>query len=100
MGDYCDGCQYRRHPLFSEDEPSLQISLYYDDLEICNALGSKTKIHKLGMQIVIRCTIYVITYSYVTEFWEMDPNHTFVFVFGYISTYYMDSTMCILQDIS
>jgi len=48
LGDYCDGYQYRRHPLFSEDKPSLQIALYYDDLEICNALGSKTKIHKLG----------------------------------------------------
>ena len=29
---------------------SLQIMLYYDDLEACNPLGSKAKIHKLGIR--------------------------------------------------
>lgn len=48
MGDYCDGEQYKQHPLFKDDPCALQIRLYYDDLEICNALGSKTKKHKLG----------------------------------------------------
>lgn len=48
MGDYCDGHQFKHHPLFSEDPCALQIFLYYDDLEVCNPLGSKTKVHKLG----------------------------------------------------
>lgn len=48
MGDYCDGELFLNHPLFQEDPSALQIRLYYDDLEVCNALGSKTKKHKLG----------------------------------------------------
>jgi len=48
IGDYCDSEQFSNHPLFTEDNHALQINLYYDDLEVCNALGSKTKIHKLG----------------------------------------------------
>ena len=31
-----------------EDPCALQIKLYYDDLEVTNALGSKTIKHKLG----------------------------------------------------
>ena len=30
---------------------SLQIFLYYNDLEVCNPLGSKAKIHKLSMYL-------------------------------------------------
>lgn len=26
----------------------LQINIYYDDAEVCNPLGSKSKVHKLG----------------------------------------------------
>ena len=48
MGDFCDGEQFKEHALFKDDPTALQICLYYDDLEICNALGSKTKKHKLG----------------------------------------------------
>lgn len=48
MGDYCDGELFKHHPLFQDDPCALQIRLYYDDLEMCNALGSKTKKHKLG----------------------------------------------------
>lgn len=50
IGDYCDALQYQEHPLFMEDPCALQIRFYYDDIEICNALGSKTKTHKLGKQ--------------------------------------------------
>ena len=49
IGDYCDGEQFKTHPLFSGDPDALQICIFYDDLEICNALGSKAKIHKLSM---------------------------------------------------
>ena len=48
MGDYCDSEQFRHHPLFQHDKTALQINPYYDDLEVCNPLGSKAKIHKLG----------------------------------------------------
>ncbi len=49
LGDYCDGEQFRSHPLFQKDACALQVTLYYDDVEVCNPLGSKAKIHKLGM---------------------------------------------------
>ncbi len=49
MSDYTDAEQYKYHPLFQGDPCALQIKLYYDDIEVCNALGSKTKKHKLGI---------------------------------------------------
>lgn len=48
IGDYCDGDLFRENKLFQEDPCALQIQLYYDELEICNPLGSKAKKHKLG----------------------------------------------------
>ena len=48
MEDYCDGKVFKSHPLFSCHRESLQIHFYYDDVEFCNPLGSKAKIHKLG----------------------------------------------------
>ncbi|XP_028418114.1 uncharacterized protein LOC114543241 [Dendronephthya gigantea] len=48
MRDYCDGYQFKMHPLFSVKPTALQIMLYYDDLETCNPLGSRATIHKLG----------------------------------------------------
>ena len=48
IGDYCDGSQCKAHPLFSTDPYALQIQLYYDDMEVCNPLGSNVKRHKLG----------------------------------------------------
>ena len=46
--DYCDGDVCKSHPLFSACANSLQILLYYDDIEVCNPLGAKRKKHKLG----------------------------------------------------
>ena len=46
LGDYCDGELYTTSALFQEDPCALQIQLYYDELELCNPLGSKK--HKLG----------------------------------------------------
>lgn len=48
MRDYCDGKQFSEHPLFSEEPEALQIQLYYDDIDVCNPIGSKSVIHKLG----------------------------------------------------
>ena len=47
LSDYCDGSAYKSHPLFSQIHHSLELILYYDDVEICNPLGSKAKNHKL-----------------------------------------------------
>ena len=41
------------HPLFSSHRQALQIHFYYDDVEVCNPLGSKAKIHKLGKKMII-----------------------------------------------
>ena len=49
MGDYCDGELFRKNELFQQDPCALQIQLYYDELEVCNPLGSKAKKHKLGI---------------------------------------------------
>jgi len=48
MSDYCDGTSYKESDFFQKYPTALQIILYYDDVEICNPLGSKSKIHKLG----------------------------------------------------
>lgn len=48
LSDYCDGKQYREHTLFSTDPVALQLILYYDELELCNPLGSRRKKHKIG----------------------------------------------------
>ena len=48
MEDYCDGLQFKTHALFSSEPHSLQIMLYFDEVEICNPLGSSSKIHKIG----------------------------------------------------
>ena len=48
LRDLCDGSLHSRNNLAK----GLEIILYYDDVEICNPLGSKAKIHKLGKQLI------------------------------------------------
>lgn len=48
ISDFCDSQSFKSHPLFSVHADALQIFFYYDDLEVCNPLGSKAKIHKLS----------------------------------------------------
>ena len=48
MQDFCDGAAYKLHPLFSIDPHGLQIIAYFDELEVCNPIGSFAQIHKLG----------------------------------------------------
>lgn len=52
LADYCDGAMYKTHSLFSvgSEIPPLEIMAYYDDVEVCNPLGSRAKKHKLGMK--------------------------------------------------
>ncbi len=44
MRDMCDGSVFKEHPVFKGDN----IIAYYDEIELCNPLGSSTKKHKLG----------------------------------------------------
>ena len=48
MRDYCDGQQFKTHPLFSTNLKAIQISLFFDEFEVVNPLGSKRGIHKIG----------------------------------------------------
>ena len=47
--DFCDGSVFKSHPLFSVDHLALQLIAYFDELELCNPLGSHVKQHKLGI---------------------------------------------------
>lgn len=47
--DFCDGLLFSEHPLFSRVPHALQVIAYYDELELCNPLGSHVKQHKLGI---------------------------------------------------
>ena len=49
LEDFCDGSLFQVHPLFSCDPCALQIIAYFDELEVCNPLGSHVKKHKLGL---------------------------------------------------
>jgi hypothetical protein len=40
LSDYCDGDAFKSHPLFSVELNALQLLMYYDDVELCNPLGS------------------------------------------------------------
>ena len=48
LHDICDGQYYKDHSFFRAHSNALQVMLYYDDVEMCNPLGSKTKKNKLG----------------------------------------------------
>ena len=47
LRDMCDGSYFREHPLFQAHPDALQLQLFYDDVEVVNPLGTKTKKHKL-----------------------------------------------------
>ena len=49
MEDFCDGSLFQKHALFSKDPHALQIIAYYDEVKMCNPLGSHIKKHKLGI---------------------------------------------------
>lgn len=45
----CDGSEFKKHPLYLAEPQSLQVMLYFDEAELCNPLGSSSKIHKIGV---------------------------------------------------
>lgn len=48
LRSHVDGYRFKNHPFLQRHNKVFYILLYYDELEIANALGSKTIIHKLG----------------------------------------------------
>ena len=58
LGDYCDGADFSSHSLFGTKQNSLQVMLYYDDVEVCNPLGTKVKRHKLGNNSLVTSILF------------------------------------------
>ena len=50
LSDFCDGSYFSSHSLFGVCSGALQILFYYDDVEMCNPLGSHSKKHRLGIK--------------------------------------------------
>ena len=48
LRNFHDGCYAKQHPVFSKNDRWLAISLYNDDMETANPLGSHATVHKLG----------------------------------------------------
>ena len=96
LGDYCDGSVFRYHPLFSIDPTALQIMLYYDDVEVVNPIGSRTKIHKLGelhIHVSIASCMYIV---HVYLLCQMSPiTALFYYLLGNISPSRRSSLKCI-----
>lgn len=52
--DFCDGRYVQCHPILKQDHQMLQLSFYFDELEVANPLGSKRGKHKLGNKASVR----------------------------------------------
>ena len=48
IADFCDASFYKTHPLYKKDPKALQIIAYFDEVEVCNPLGSHASVQKLG----------------------------------------------------
>ena len=51
IGDLCNGELFKEHSIFSTNPNALQIVAYFDEVELANPLGSKTKKNKIGIII-------------------------------------------------
>lgn len=61
MEDICDGMLIIEHPLFSSDPLALQLIMFYDELEVCNPLGTHVKKHKLAIVLFTLANIHPST---------------------------------------
>jgi len=55
LQNYYDGQAFKNNALFRGHKDGIQLILYYDEVEVCNPLGSKRKIHKLGTHAYYKC---------------------------------------------
>ena len=53
LEDFCDGSAFKTHPIFSVDTTALQIIAYFDEVEVCNPLGSHATVHKVGKRLYL-----------------------------------------------
>lgn len=45
---FVDGDVYKNNSFFQNNSNAIQLQLFFDEFEVCNPLGSKTGIHKIG----------------------------------------------------
>ena len=72
LGDYCDGINYMT------EHHALQIILYYDELELCNPLGTSAKIHKIGNLVYGKhggCSIFMHTGVLYYQLGNISPKY-------------------------
>lgn len=43
LSDMCDGSLFNAHPVFKLDKCAIHVIAYYDEVELCNPLGSNIK---------------------------------------------------------
>jgi len=65
LQDICDGELFHSHPLFSNNPLALHIIMFYDELELCNPLGTHTKKHKLSIFLFTLGNIEPIHHSFL-----------------------------------
>ena len=88
LKDYCDGKCFHEHPLFSADPVALQLILYYDEVELCNALGSRRKKHKIGLLFVLHSSPFITIVSKCTMVVVCDFTGAFYYLLGNISPHF------------
>ena len=60
LRELCDGAVFMVHPTFAADNQCIQVIAYYDEVELCNPLGSSSKKHKLGC-IFLALAIFILS---------------------------------------
>ena len=94
---------YKSHPLFSSSSClSLEVLLYYDDVEVCNPLGSRAKKHKLGTNthLMINDSVHVYNQALIVYYLCMLLrlcffSALFYYMLGNISPKYRSTLRCI-----
>lgn len=71
LKSYLDGKQYKNHEFFQKYPNALRISIYFDDVEITNPLGTKCRIHELAM--------FYFTIQNVSPYFNSNTSNIFIF---------------------
>lgn len=61
--DFCDGEDFKTHELFGQNALALILHCYFDEFQVTNPLGSKTKRHKLGKNIYYKVSYFNLLLS-------------------------------------